>query len=801
MSSPADRDRKRRRCALALLLAGLLFGIYLLTFSGVPTTDDERMIIDTTESMAVHGNLQLNQTAYLRPIQTTDVEPAQPLLSVPLYWLAYHTPWVGNVHALYLFAPLVTALTAVVLFLYALDLGYRERTALAAALLYGLATIAWPYAKTYFREPLMTLSLFAAAFLLNRWRAAFRAGSGRHWLYLGVGVAATLIALLSKEVSLIALPVLALIAYPGSAVARQRRRQIVTILVVLAVVAVIFAAALVIFRTEFYALATRYAPLARLARIGEGLPAAAQGFAGYLLSPGRGIWWFSPVLLLALGAPAVLPRARWRESWLPLGFMLLFALAYAALRGPTWTGGTGWGARYLIPLVPFLMVAALPLIDRMLNSARWWPRLALGALALWGLVIQVVGAYTYLYSYYDYASQALNQPPWQGPFIWSFRWSQPVGSLLYLGQAQADIRWLLPSPDWLALAVIAAGAALAGGALVWLAQRERLPARAALVTALAVPLGAAALSVFVLWRAYADPRLEGGSEPLAQARAYLAEQAGPQDTILLSSPGYVAHFMNYYKGRTPWYSMPLSPGERYSPEQEPAVVSDRLEDLIARDSARTAQLFSQTGFFYNGNPIWLVADLGPALPWATRPVEWHLSQTNYQAGAVDFSHYVRVVKYLPFLAPSTSDRPAHRVDALLGDRLRLAGFDLVTNDGETAFETLTFGDMLGISLLWQAEAAPGVDYTVAVHVIGPEGVPVLQHDRAPVGGFAPTGAWQPGDLIRDNYGFTLPESLPPGRYEIWVLAYTWPSLERLPVTGPQGEDWGDHLVLAAFELR
>jgi hypothetical protein len=95
----STNSKRGQLLALACLLVGLLFLVYLLTYSGAPLTDDERRIIDTTDSFS-RGTLLLNQTGYLDGLVRTDVEPAQPLLSLPLYWLAYRLPWVGNVHAL-----------------------------------------------------------------------------------------------------------------------------------------------------------------------------------------------------------------------------------------------------------------------------------------------------------------------------------------------------------------------------------------------------------------------------------------------------------------------------------------------------------------------------------------------------------------------------------------------------------------------------------------------------------------------------------------------------------------------------
>ncbi|HLV44122.1 MAG TPA: hypothetical protein VKY39_04150, partial [Aggregatilineales bacterium] len=105
------------------------------------------------------------------------------------------------------------------------------------------------------------------------------------------------------------------------------------------------------------------------------------------------------------------------------------------------------------------------------------------------------------------------------------------------------------------------------------------------------------------------------------------------------------------------------------------------------------------------------------------------------------------------------------------------------------------GDYVGLSLLWVADAPVGADYTVSVHVIGPDGVSMLQQDRAPVGGFAPTSTWAPGEPVRDNYGFILPGDAPAGAYDVWVIVYSWPSLERLAVTGPDDSPIGDYLSL------
>jgi hypothetical protein len=788
-----------RRAALAAALGCVLFLAYLLTFSGIPNTGDERFIIDTTDSLAIHGSLMLHQTAYISSVQITTVEPAQPILSVPLYWLAYHIPWVGNVHALYLFSPIVTALTAIILYYYSLDLGYPVRTALIASLLFGLTTIVWPYSQTYFREPLAMLTLFAAAFLIQRWRTAFISGQKRQWLYLAAAVVVALLALLTKEAILVALPALLLLAYPGGALAQRTRRRLLWAVAGIVVIAVLFAVLMAIFREQFVALDTRYNVLQRLETLVIGLPRVLPGIAGYLISPGRAIWWYSPVALLALGAPAVLPRRRWRETWLPLGLGLLFAVSYAAVRGEVWFGGTGWGTRYMVPLVPFLIVGALPLIDRILKASQWWPRLALAGLASWGFVVQGGGTYVNILNLDAYIEAGTGQPPWLGPAIWSFRWSHIGASLRYLPDAPPNIVWLIPTPDWLAIGVILAAMALCAACLVMLHRANAQRRRLSLIALSALPVLVAGVTVFVLWRAYDDPRYKGDREDLAALREYLAAHVDPRDPIVLSSPSYVDHFMNYYKGQALWYSAPIAPGERYTEDQQPAVVSDDPRELIGDRTANIVNSLRFGGIHYTIRPIWLVSDLSPWLGWPVLAVERYLAKFAFLSDEVELSPHARVIRVVSLEPPLPDDPPEVLSGALLGEGMRLIGADVVTDSGPDR-TGIKPGDMLGVSLLWQADTPIPADYTVSVRLIAPDGSTLAQTDRTPASGFAPTSTWEPGEPLRDNYGFTLPPDALPGQYQVWVLAYAWPSLEALPITAPNGGPGGDYIVVATFDL-
>jgi hypothetical protein len=94
-----------------------------------------------------------------------------------------------------------------------------------------------------------------------------------------------------------------------------------------------------------------------------------SGLYGLTLSPYRGLFFVSPFLLLALPGYFWWWRRGDRE-W------LLFALAPGALllavaSVPYWYGGVAVGPRYLVPVLPFLAVPIIFVLDR---ATRWQAR-------------------------------------------------------------------------------------------------------------------------------------------------------------------------------------------------------------------------------------------------------------------------------------------------------------------------------------------------------------------------------------------------------------------------------------------
>lgn len=94
---------------------------------------------------------------------------------------------------------------------------------------------------------------------------------------------------------------------------------------------------------------------------------------------------------------------------------------------------------------------------------------------------------------------------------------------------------------------------------------------------------------------------------------------------------------------------------------------------------------------------------------------------------------------------------------------------------------------LDVTLYWFALRDVGANYKVFVHLLGPDGTVIAQHDGDPVGGFTPTSRWRSGELIADRHRVPLPAGAPAEGYGLRAGMYQPSPLRNLPVNPPTGD--------------
>ncbi len=111
------------------------------------------------------------------------------------------------------------------------------------------------------------------------------------------------------------------------------------------------------------------------------------GLSVLLISPGKSIFIYSPLVVLVFFAFRSFHRRHKEESWHFIALYLLFMLTYGRWCRPE--GGYTYGGRFLLPLVPYLAVHIAPWLSENLSSKRI--AALFSVLLLAGFLVQLLG--------------------------------------------------------------------------------------------------------------------------------------------------------------------------------------------------------------------------------------------------------------------------------------------------------------------------------------------------------------------------------------------------------------------------
>jgi hypothetical protein len=121
----------------------------------------------------------------------------------------------------------------------------------------------------------------------------------------------------------------------------------------------------------------------------------------------------------------------------------------------------------------------------------------------------------------------------------------------------------------------------------------------------------------------------------------------------------------------------------------------------------------------------------------------------------------------------------------LGDQITLVGYDVTDQNGQPISAPSSRDasiSNLNLTLYWQADTSPSVDYTTFVHLRDATNQTVAQQDTPPARGRYPTSLWESGEVIVDEISLSV-ASLPPGQYRLVAGLYDLATGRRLVVPG------------------
>lgn len=350
------KDRPLKTAQIGMIIFVFFLSLYILTASGRVETSDGHIMLAATKSIVENRTFAIpKDTPGVQGIDGKYYSKygiGQSIVAIPWYiggkFLASKVlpaKYAGyaTMFAVSLFNAAVTALTCLLIFLFGQKLGYSTKVSIFLSLIYGLGTMAWPYAKEFFSEPLAGLFILFAVFSAY----CHKIERSNTWLFLS-GLAIGM-AMATRLTAVILVPILGLYILLNILKEGEKQRLIGAALSFLFPIAIFF------LFIGWYNLVRFGSFLESGYGIeGEGFTNPLfKGIYGLLLSPGKSLFLYNPILFLSFFGIASFFRNQKSEAILFLSIIVSNILLYS--KWVQWYGGWCWGPRFLLPIIPFII--------------------------------------------------------------------------------------------------------------------------------------------------------------------------------------------------------------------------------------------------------------------------------------------------------------------------------------------------------------------------------------------------------------------------------------------------------------
>ncbi len=227
-----------------------------------------------------------------------------------------------------------------------------------------------------------------------------------------------------------------------------------------------------------------------------------------------------------------------------------------------------------------------------------------------------------------------------------------------------------------------------------------------------------------------------------------------------------------------------------------------LPETAAHGAVVPVTLYWQRG---EAKSITALGETRPVDAWAEGAVALVRYELNAPAtgAALDIEVATGQSARCGWLAPSTPTCPLPTV-RLVGETAAPGAINfanlLLLRRADLNTTSAPPGGQVAVRLEWQALQTMAEDYTVFVHLLGPDGLVYGQVDAWPVSGTRATSTWTPGEIIADPYLVPVALDAPPGPYAVEVGLYLLATNERLRVLNADGAPVDDRVLLAGLDI-
>jgi hypothetical protein len=334
-------------------------------------------------------------------------------VAVPFYYVAIAISLVPMELIGILVNSLIITFIALIIYCFSFDLYKSRPVAFILCLIFIGCSFVLPYNTTFFPQPLQALCVIAGAYFLyiSKRRNDHRnygPENPKEGLFIPRQICFAGLAGLFLGLSVLAHPT-SIIFIPGfiafSLFFSKYRIKMVFIVFLIVLGFVLFFVGFI-----------NFLKFGSFTEFGYGWMASwsthtgSEGLLGLWVSPGAGLVFFFPIVILLPLALKNLYKSNRGLFFLTVYVLMTTWVYFGTLwyLGPywqtiTWSGGLAWGPRYLIPLLPFLIIAFGSLIVNLQNhNKKVFLKVLIVSLCVAGFLINLPGKLVWVYNNWDY---------------------------------------------------------------------------------------------------------------------------------------------------------------------------------------------------------------------------------------------------------------------------------------------------------------------------------------------------------------------------------------------------------------
>ena len=345
------------------------------------------------------------------------------------------------------YAPFFSALSICALFLISKTYGYSVKTSLILVFLFSLSTTIWAYAQTSLNVVPLIFFILIGFFFYRKFQE-----TNSHFNLILTAIFFGLGFLTRQDIILLIIPFFVFILITSFRKNPKLKTLVKTFLSFVIPVVSSYVITKIIAIVRFGDIAHRPTEvvIVQFVAIGATNEPFFERIFGLLFSPGAGLFIYAPILFTCFVGFFDFYKKNKFDCILMISFAVFFVCFYGT--SVYWHGFNGWGARYLLPIVPFLILPLGASIEKRTSFFFKIPIILLGVVGfLINLVYLLQDVAYFVWGFFGSDERGLYSlgrkadgnvhDLWINPvIIWSFEFSQIVQSTMWLfAKPQLDL--------------------------------------------------------------------------------------------------------------------------------------------------------------------------------------------------------------------------------------------------------------------------------------------------------------------------------------------------------------------------